>query len=412
MGADLGIRDAGTDSGPPDLGTDFGPWSVCGDGIREGAEACDDGNVVPGDGCDVACAREDGFLCFGAVPSTCIAICGDGRVVTGEACDDGNAVGGDGCDDACAVEFGFLCADVPSVCVTVDVCGDGRVATAESCDDGNVAAGDGCDGSCAVEPGYACPGGATCAPICGDGVVLASEACDDGNVVGADGCDGTCMVENGYACPLGTSCAPICGDGLLRGSEACDDGFLSLAGASGAGGDGCSAACTIETGFVCTGAPSACAFDVQSAASVAIADNASVTLTVTVPASCSVAVLDRVSVTLSHSWIGDVTVVVESPDARAVPLFVRPGQPATATGNSADLVGAYVFRDGATPIPEAGAVPAGTYSPTADGGAATTFSTFTGAPAGGTWTLRIRDDAANDVGSASAFGLSFHCRPN
>lgn len=35
----------------------------CGDGIRAGDEACDDGNLAPGDGCDPDCALEDGGAC-------------------------------------------------------------------------------------------------------------------------------------------------------------------------------------------------------------------------------------------------------------------------------------------------------------------------------------------------------------
>lgn len=42
-----------------------------------------------------------------------------------------------------------------------------------------------------------------------------------------------------------------CGDGMLGGEEACDDGNTS-------GGDGCSATCTPEPGYTCTGEPSDC----------------------------------------------------------------------------------------------------------------------------------------------------------
>jgi cysteine-rich repeat protein len=44
--------------------------AVCGDGRREGEEACDDGNMAPGDGCAADCTVEDGYVCKGA-PSTC-----------------------------------------------------------------------------------------------------------------------------------------------------------------------------------------------------------------------------------------------------------------------------------------------------------------------------------------------------
>jgi MYXO-CTERM domain-containing protein len=43
----------------------------------------------------------------------------------------------------------------------------------------------------------------------------------------------------------------VCGDGLVEAGEACDDGNLD-------GGDGCSAACQVEDGWTCAGAPSVC----------------------------------------------------------------------------------------------------------------------------------------------------------
>jgi cysteine-rich repeat protein len=38
----------------------------------------------------------------------CELICGDGRVIT-EACDDGNVLNGDGCSSICALEADFSC---------------------------------------------------------------------------------------------------------------------------------------------------------------------------------------------------------------------------------------------------------------------------------------------------------------
>ena len=46
---------------------------MCGNGVLEGTEACDDGNVNPGDGCSDACVVESGFYCFGNGPSKCRA---------------------------------------------------------------------------------------------------------------------------------------------------------------------------------------------------------------------------------------------------------------------------------------------------------------------------------------------------
>lgn len=43
---------------------------VCGDGVIEGAEACDDDNTSAGDGCDASCAVEAGYKCVNE-PSRC-----------------------------------------------------------------------------------------------------------------------------------------------------------------------------------------------------------------------------------------------------------------------------------------------------------------------------------------------------
>ena len=43
----------------------------CGDGQRDGSEACDDGNLVSGDGCAPGCTREMGYNCTSSSPSIC-----------------------------------------------------------------------------------------------------------------------------------------------------------------------------------------------------------------------------------------------------------------------------------------------------------------------------------------------------
>jgi cysteine-rich repeat protein len=202
------------------------PAPVCGNGTREGAEACDDGNALAGDGCRADCTIElcgdgrrdpaetcdDGNTVSGdGCRSTCrVEVCGDGIRDPLETCDDGNTVSGDGCSALCAVE-------------PAPRCGDGRRDTGEGCDDGNTSSGDGCSATCTVEP----------APRCGDGRRDTGEGCDDGNTSSGDGCSATCTVE-----------APRCGDGRLDSGETCDDG-------NAVSGDGCSATCSPEGGLVC-----------------------------------------------------------------------------------------------------------------------------------------------------------------
>ena len=91
--------------------------SICGDGVVEFPESCDDGNMVNGDGCSNMCTVESGWSCSGTT-SICspIAVCGNGIVESGEACDDGNMSNGDGCNNTCTVQSGWSCTGSPSVC--------------------------------------------------------------------------------------------------------------------------------------------------------------------------------------------------------------------------------------------------------------------------------------------------------
>ncbi len=91
-------------------------------------------------------------------------------------------------------------------------------------------------------------------PACGDGSVI-GEACDDGDTAGGDGCSATCTVEPGYDCTGSPSiCTAICGDGLVVGAEACDE-----AAANGTLASCCSPSCqykaagtTCDDGSACT----------------------------------------------------------------------------------------------------------------------------------------------------------------
>ena len=66
----------------------------------------------------------------------------------------------------------------------------------------------------------------TTIPGCGDGTLDVGEACDDSDTTSGDGCSATCTVETGYSCTAASPsiCTTICRDGLVKGSEECDDG--------------------------------------------------------------------------------------------------------------------------------------------------------------------------------------------
>ena len=126
------------------------PEPVCGDGVAEAYELCDDGNTTSGDGCSFPSCRPE--------------LCGDSIVNfdpppgPAEECDDGNTAPNDGCDAGCKLE-----------------CGNGTIEGAEACDDGGESAT--CDDDCT-------------AVACGDGFIneTAGEECEDGNAVNGDGC--------------------------------------------------------------------------------------------------------------------------------------------------------------------------------------------------------------------------------
>lgn len=219
----------------------------CGNGIIDPGldEACDDGNIVSGDGCTADCrsVEKDHACLEPGMPCSNLVACGDGRLMGMETCDDGNAVDGDGCSALCALENGWDCPAPGSACAPR--CGDGILIAAEECEGPNL--GLGCTALCQLEPGFACdpPSGVTPASChlttCGDGVREGSEACDDGNAIDGDGCSGACAFEPD--CAAGT-CTTRCGDGIRLSPEECDDGNTD-------GGDGCSADCGAETGFSC-----------------------------------------------------------------------------------------------------------------------------------------------------------------
>src|SRR4051812_46451607 len=54
-----------------------------------------------------------------------IALCGNGVLDPGEMCDDNNKTPGDGCSAICQVPAGWTCSGSPSVCNMAGVCGDG-----------------------------------------------------------------------------------------------------------------------------------------------------------------------------------------------------------------------------------------------------------------------------------------------
>ena len=65
-----GLRNVGSRTLFPTVITGTRLLDVCGDGVVKAPEACDDGNIAPGDGCTGSCTVEPCFACVGS-PSTC-----------------------------------------------------------------------------------------------------------------------------------------------------------------------------------------------------------------------------------------------------------------------------------------------------------------------------------------------------
>lgn len=251
------VVEVDTRVGDPDVAvpdvTPDGVSSVCGNGVEEPGERCDDG---PRNGSYGLCAadcsgvgsqcgdsRVDGDyeLCdegalngtYGHCSAACngpAAFCGNGFTEPegGEVCDDGERNGGYGycktdckamgpaCGDGVADDPFELCdlgvlngtPDCPEDCGgTTATCGDGHKDRGEGCDDGER---NGTYGSCASD----CSGvGASC----GDGIVQKPERCDEGVV---NGTYGHCRVD---CLDFGERC----GDGVVQPPEVCDDGAMN-----------------------------------------------------------------------------------------------------------------------------------------------------------------------------------------
>src|SRR4051812_15401982 len=65
------------------------------------------------------------------------SVCGNGVVEEGENCDDGNSMGGDCCDGVCHKEPFCECPTAGQMCMSTIVCGDSKKDGNEACDDGN-----------------------------------------------------------------------------------------------------------------------------------------------------------------------------------------------------------------------------------------------------------------------------------
>ncbi|XXF74962.1 lamin tail domain-containing protein [Myxococcaceae bacterium GXIMD 01537] len=201
---------------------------ICGNGVLENGERCDDGNRIPGDGCELNCT---------VTPDVTKPVCGNKVVEQGEQCDDGNTEQGDGCQNDCTFtpDAGTNPGDDggtnpgddggtnPGNDGGTDPGTDGGTnpgndgGTDPGTDGGTNPGNDGgtdpgTDGGTnpgndgGTDPGTdggTNPGndGGTTGPVCGNNVVEGTEQCDDGNQVSGDGCESNCTLSPVLGCP-------------------------------------------------------------------------------------------------------------------------------------------------------------------------------------------------------------------
>jgi subtilisin-like proprotein convertase family protein len=107
------------------------------------------------------------------------------------------------------------------------------------------------------------------------------------------------------------------------------------------------------------------------------------------------------TVGLDHSWVGDLVIMLTSPQGTTITLMNRPG----AASNSGNNFCNTMLDDGAgaliQSITPAGAPYTGTFKP------ANPLAAFNGQNGNGTWTLTVSDAALFDTGNVRAFSLAF-----
>ena len=175
------------------VGSNIQKTTVCGNGITETGEECDDGNTINGDGCSSTCTTETSTYApstgtatietpssgsGGGIQYTGPAICGNGNIDVGEDCDDGNTTDGDGCSSTCGKE---VSAYAPST-------GVGNVGTQFSGSGGSLQ--------------YSGAGSLQDLQVhfCGNGITETGEECDDGNKTNGDGCSNCTLDAQGQGC--------------------------------------------------------------------------------------------------------------------------------------------------------------------------------------------------------------------
>ncbi len=286
--------------------------ALCGNGVIDGAEACDTAIAAGQPGaCPTSCdagascttVRLEGTDCAAACVTAPLAECVNGDGCCGDGC---SAADDDDCDPVCGntiLEPGELC-DPSESCPTEASCADSSACTAETVS-GSAAS---CDAACVISDITLCVSGDGCCPSsctnatdsdcsasCGNGVVEPGETCD-GNcptscapsnvcatarLIGSAGnCSAECVeaaitapADADGCCPDGANasvdndCSAVCGNGVVEGIETCDGACPTSCNDTNActtdsvvgSAASCNAACDNAPVTVCTNGDGCCA---------------------------------------------------------------------------------------------------------------------------------------------------------
>jgi cysteine-rich repeat protein len=227
-----------------------------------------------------------------------------------------------------------------------------------------------------------------------DVLVTYNALCGNGILEGAEQCDG------GANCSANCDILPTCGDNFISVGEQCEDGNT-------VSGDGCSSTCQIEPGFNCTTTiPNVCLATIScpmpgqllvyngTGLPLPILDNQTTTNTLNVPVVGNV-VQAILQINISHTWDSDLAIKLRSPTG-ATGIDISSGN-----GSSGDNYTNTLFSDNCVPLITSGTAPfSSCYKPEA------ALSSFIGQPANGTWTLTASDSATGDQGTLNSWQLT------
>jgi len=180
--------------------------SVCGNGIREGSEGCDDGDTSSGDGCSNLCVVESGWTCNTATPNVCTQSCTpscSGKECGPNSCNTGSC-------GACTNAHGS------NTCSSAGLCQPSCNSGWGNCDGSRV---NGCENSLTTTSNCG-----SCGRVCSSG-----QTCTNGVCTSSGSCPDTCSSE-GYQCGSHNFCGTITNCGNCGGNQNCNSAWQCVVG--------------------------------------------------------------------------------------------------------------------------------------------------------------------------------------